>query len=163
MSLTVGSRIPTATLRRKTLDGPQNVQLDDLLKGRKVVLFGLPGAFTPTCDSAHLPSFIRTKDAFVDKGIDEIICVSVNDIHVMALWGEMSGAADAGITLLADGDASFTKAIGMEFSKPEAGLIDRCKRFALVAEDGVVTVLHIDDVPSTCVLTAGESMLDALG
>lgn len=163
MTLQIGEKLPAVDLMQKTGDGPVFVSLAERLKGRKVVLFGLPGAFTPTCDAAHLPSFIRTKDQFDEKGVDEIICVSVNDVHVMALWGDVSGATAAGITLLADPDARFTKAIGMNFTNAEKGMYDRSNRYALVAEDGVVTVLQIDDVPGTCVLSAGEAMLDALG
>ncbi len=103
--LAVGDRLPDAHFIRMGASGPETVDLKSRTEGRKVVIFAVPGAFTPTCNSAHLPSFIRTKDQFEEKGIDEIICVSVNDAHVMRLWGERSGAAEAGITMLADPDS----------------------------------------------------------
>ena len=116
--IAVGDRLPDADLLRIGADGPETVRLGELLAGRRVVLFALPGAFTPTCDSAHLPSFIRTKPGFDAKGVDEIVCVSVNDAHVMRYWGEQSGAAKAGITLLADADSAFTRAVGMAVQQP---------------------------------------------
>ncbi|NNK77991.1 MAG: peroxiredoxin [Litoreibacter sp.] len=161
MMLSIGCKLPNATVLLKGDDGPETVELADRLAGRKVVLFALPGAFTPTCDSAHLPSFIRTKAQFDEKGVDEIICISVNDVHVMKLWGETSGATEAGITLLADADSSFTRAVGMEYSNPAVGFFDRSKRYALVAEDGVVTHLMIDE-PGVCSVSTGEALLAEL-
>jgi peroxiredoxin len=161
MTIAVGDTVPEATLLRMGTDGPEVVDLADRLAGRKVVLFALPGAFTPTCDSAHLPSFIRTKATFDSKGVDEIICVSVNDIHVMKLWGEMSGATAAGITMLADGDSAFTKAVGMAFSAPAAGFHNRSRRYAMVIDDGLVTHLQLDK-PGVCALSTGEAILDTL-
>ena len=127
-----------------------------------MVLFAVPGAFTPTCHSAHVPSFVRTKDQFDAKGVDEIICVSVNDPFVMGQWGDATGATKAGITMLGDAEAAFTKAIGMEFSAPPAGLIDRSKRYAMVVEDGKVTLLHEEENPGACEVSAGEALLAAM-
>lgn len=158
----VGDRLPAAELLQKTEDGPVKVDLGERLTGRKVILFAVPGAYTPTCSSAHLPSFMRTAAAFRDKGVDEIICISVNDIHVMKLWGEETGATAAGITLLADPAASFTKAIGMNYSVPEVGFYDRSRRYAMLVEDGVVKVLNLDEI-GTCAISTGEELLDALG
>lgn len=157
-----GDRLPEAKLLRKTAEGPEEVPLGPLLRGRRVVIFGLPGAFTPTCDAAHLPSFIRTAEAFRAKGIDEIVCVSVNDVHVMRLWGEMSGAEAAGITMLADSDGAFTRALGLEYSNRAFGMHGRSRRYALLAEDGVVTRLHLEQAPGVCELSAGEAMLATL-
>ena len=157
-----GDRLPEATLLVKTDDGPAEVDLAARLAGRKVILFGVPGAFTPTCDSAHLPSFIRNAEAFGEKGVDEIICVSVNDIHVMRLWAEQSGATEAGITLLADGDAAFTRALGLAFSNPAVGFHDRSRRYAMLVEDGVLTSFHLDQ-PGVCEVSTGEAMLAELG
>ena len=154
----VGQRLPEATLLRIGADGPETVDLSDRLKGRKVILFAVPGAFTPTCDSAHLPSFIRTAEAFRAKGVDEIICVSVNDAHVMRYWGKVSGATDAGITLLADPDASFTRALGLVFSNPAVGMLDRSRRYAMIVEDGVVTHFNLEQ-PGVCEVSTGEAML----
>ncbi|MCG6901458.1 MAG: peroxiredoxin [Rhodobacter sp.] len=156
-----GDMLPDARLIRMGPDGPEDVDLRDKLAGRKVVIFGLPGAFTPTCDSAHLPSFIRTAGAFAQKGVDEIICVSVNDAHVMRYWGRQSGAIDAGITMLADADSSFTKAIGLEFSVPKVGFFDRSRRYAMLVEDGAVRVLHLEK-PGECSISTGEELLEAI-
>lgn len=162
MAITVGDKLPEATFVRMGADGPEQVALSDLTKGRKVVLFGLPGAFTGTCSTAHVPSFMRTKADFEAKGVDEIVCVSVNDPFVMQAWGDSTGAAEAGLSMLADADGSYTKAVGMDFSNPAVGFMGRSKRYALYAEDGVVKVLHLDENPGVCDLSGGEAMLDAI-
>ncbi|MEH7828571.1 peroxiredoxin [Gemmobacter denitrificans] len=162
MTISEGSKLPGASLLRMGDAGPEAVDLAAKLAGRKVVIFGLPGAYTGVCTTAHVPSFIRTKDKFAAKGVDEIICVSVNDPFVMKAWGEATGADAAGITMLGDAQAEFTKAIGLEFSAPPAGLIDRSKRYALYAEDGVVKVLQVEDSPGQCSISGGEALLDAI-
>ncbi|MFW5654310.1 MAG: peroxiredoxin [Roseicyclus sp.] len=162
MAIAVGDTLPEASLLRIGDSGPESVEIGAKLKGRKVVIFGVPGAFTETCTSAHMPSFIRTKDAFAEKGIDEIVCVSVNDPFVMAAWGESTGGTEAGITLLADPASDFTKAIGLNFTAPPVGFFDRSQRFALYAEDGVVKVLHVEDNPGVCETSSGEAMLAAI-
>ena len=159
MTISVGGKLPAATLYQIGANGPEGVALAEKLAGRKVVIFGLPGAYTSTCSTAHVPSFIRSKAGFDAKGVDEIICLSVNDPFVMKAWGDETGAAAAGITMLGDADASFTKAIGMAFSLPAIGLIDRSKRYALMAEDGVVTVLNLEENAGTCEVSAGETLL----
>ena len=161
MTITVGSQLPEALLLQMGTSGPEGVSLAAKLKGRKVVLFGLPGAFTGTCTTAHVPSFIRNMEKLAAKGVDEVICVSVNDPFVMQAWGASTGAAAAGITLLGDGDASFTKAIGLAFTVPAIGFHDRSKRYALYAEDGVVKVFH-PEVSSGCEISGGEAMLAAI-
>ncbi len=118
MSISTGDKLPAATLTQMGADGPEQVQLSDKLSGRKVVIFAVPGAFTPTCHSAHVPSFIRIKDDLAAKGVDEMICISVNDPFVMGTWGEATGATAAGIAMLGDAESSFTKAIGMDFTAP---------------------------------------------
>jgi cytochrome c peroxidase len=143
-------------------EGPEPVALADKVKGRKVVIFAVPGAFTPTCHSAHVPSFVRTKDQFDAKGVDEIICVSVNDPFVMKAWGEATGATAAGITMLADPQSEFTKAIGMDFDAPPAGLMGRSLRYAMIADDGKVSVMQAEENPGVCDVSGGESLLDAL-
>lgn len=162
MTISTGDRLPGATLVAMGAEGPEAVDLAARLKGRKVVIFAVPGAFTPTCHSAHVPSFIRTRDGFAAKGVDEIVCVSVNDPFVMKSWGEATGAAAAGITMLGDPQAAFTKALGMEFSAPPAGLIERSKRYAMLVEDGVVRLLHVEQSPGTCEVSAGEALLAAM-
>ena len=162
MSLQTGQSLPDATVLIMGEDGPRQKQLHDFLKGRKVVLFALPGAYTGTCTTAHVPSFIRTAPGFADKGVDEILCLAVNDPFVMAAWGKDTGATDAGITMLADVQAEFTKAVGMEFNLPERGFIDRSRRYAMLVEDGVVTILNEEVNGGTCDISGGESLLAQL-
>ncbi len=162
MTIKTGDKLPDATLSRMGTEGPEQVELASLTGGRKVVLFAVPGAFTPTCHSAHMPSFISAKDAIMGKGVDEIICVSVNDPFVMKAWGEATGAAEAGLTLLADGTGAFTKAIGMDFDAPPVGLMGRSKRYAMLIEDGVVSILNVEESPGTCEVSAGEALLAAM-
>ena len=161
MTLDVGERLPDATLVRMGNDGPELVELRDLLRDRKVVVFGLPGAFTGPCSTIHLPSFIRTADEFRARGIDAIICISVNDPFVLKAWADASGAGAAGISLLGDPDAVLTKALGMEFTAPPIGLYNRSNRYALVVEDGVITVANVDE-PATCKISVGEELLAAM-
>lgn len=160
MTIATGDKLPDATLVKLGANGPETVSLADHAKGKKLVVFAVPGAYTPTCHSAHVPSFIRTKDQFMAKGVDEIICVSVNDPFVMKAWGEATGATAAGITMLGDADGSFTKAIGMSFDAPPAGLIGRSKRYAMLVEDGTVSKLNIEQSPGTCEISGGEALLD---
>ncbi|AHM03802.1 Antioxidant, AhpC/Tsa family [Roseibacterium elongatum DSM 19469] len=162
MPISVGDTLPDATLVQMGADGPEQVQLSDKVKGRKVVIFAVPGAFTPTCHSAHVPSFVRTKGDFDAKGVDEIICISVNDPFVMGAWGEATGATAAGITMLGDAESAFTTAIGMDFTAPPAGLIARSGRYAMYVEDGVVKVLHAEENPGVCETSGGEALLSAI-
>jgi peroxiredoxin len=161
MTIAAGDRLPDASLAHMGPNGPETVSLAARLAGRKVVLFALPGAFTGTCSTAHMPSFVRTADAFRAKGIDEIICLSVNDPFVLGAWGEATGAAAAGITLLGDADGAFTRGLGMDFTAPQIGLIGRSNRYALVVEDGVVTRASID-APGVCDVSTGEALLATL-
>lgn len=162
MTISEGAKLPDATLLHIGATGPASVTLSEKLAGRNVVIFGLPGAYTGTCTTAHVPSFIRTADQFAAKGVDEIICVSVNDPFVMKAWGESTGATAAGITMLGDADASFTKAVGLAFTAPPVGFFDRSKRYALYAQDGVVKVLHVEESPGVCEASGGEALLAAL-
>ena len=159
MTISQGDQLPDATLVQMGAEGPAPVSMAEKTKNRKVVTFAVPGAYTPTCHSAHVPSFVRTKAQFDAKGVEEIICVSVNDPFVMQAWGEATGATAAGITMLGDADSSFTKALGMEFSAPPAGLTDRSKRYAMLVEDGKVTLLQEEESPGTCEVSAGEALL----
>ena len=162
MTITVGTALPDATLLQMGAKGAEGVSMAARLKGRKVVIFGLPGAFTGTCTTSHVPSFMRVADKLRAKGVDEIICLSVNDPFVMKAWGESTGAAAKGITFLADGDASFTKAIGMAYTVPSNAFFDRSKRYALYAVDGVVKVLNKGQETRACEISGGEAMLDAI-
>lgn len=161
MTIDVGHRLPDATFLRMGPDGPSSVTLKSLLDGRKGVIFGVPAAFSTTCHTAHVPSFIRVMDALRAKGVDEVICLSVNDPHVMKAWSEATGAGAAGITMLADADGAFTRAIGMAFDAPAVGFYGRSKRYALAAEDAVVTVWH-PEPERGCTFSSGEAMLAAL-
>lgn len=162
MPISTGDKLPAATLYQMGAEGPGQVSLADKTAGRKVVIFGLPGAYTGTCTTAHVPSFMRTRDELAAKGVDEIICVSVNDPFVMGAWGESTGATAAGITMLGDALGEFTAAIGMNFDAPPAGLMGRSKRYAMVVEDGVVTVMQAEDNPGVCDVSGGEAVLKAL-
>jgi peroxiredoxin len=162
MTITVGSTLPNATLMQMGANGPEGVDLGAKLHGRKVVIFGLPGAYTGTCTTAHVPSFIRNKAGFDAKGVDEIICLSVNDPFVLKAWGESTGATAAGITMLGDADSSFSKSIDMILHLPQIGLNNRSKRYALYAVDGVVQVLHHGEESGQCEISGGEAMLAAI-
>lgn len=159
MTISIGDTLPDATVLIFGADGPEGVQMSDKFKGRKVVIFGLPGAYTRTCSAAHVPSFIRAKAEFDAKGVEEIICVSVNDPFVMAAWAKETGAQEAGLTFLGDAGAEFTKAIGMNWTAEPAGFYDRSRRYALYAEDGVIKQLNVEEGPGVCELSAGETLL----
>ena len=162
MTISQGDTLPDATLYQMGSDGPESVQLSSLTKGRKVVIFALPGAYTGTCTTAHVPSFMRTRDQFAAKGVDDVICISVNDPFVMGAWGDSTGATAAGIKMLGDSASELTKAIGMDFSAPPAGLVDRSKRFAMLVDDGVVKILNEESNPGECEISAGETLLDQM-
>jgi peroxiredoxin len=160
-NLTIGTRLPDATLLRMGADGAEEVSLASLTKGRKVVIFGLPGAYTGTCSTAHVPSFIRTAGKFREKGVDEIICIAVNDPFVMKAWGEATGATAAGLTMLGDPSSGFTKAVGMAFDVPNLGFFARSKRYSLLAEDGVVTRFN-PETGKGCEISGGETLLEQI-
>lgn len=161
MAIKIGDKVPAATLAYMGANGAETVDLAQTLKGRKVVMFGLPGAFTGTCSSAHLPSFIRTADEIRAKGVDEIICVSVNDLFVMKEWAKSSGAHDAGLMMLCDPKGEYARSLGLQFDAPPVGLFGRLERHAMVIEDGVITVLEVEE-PGVCTATAGEAILAQL-
>ncbi|TQS73701.1 peroxiredoxin [Rhodobacteraceae bacterium] len=162
MTISEGDVLPGGTFLVLGADGPQPVSLNEKLKGRKVVIFAVPGAFTGVCTTAHVPSFIRCVDKFREKGVEDIICISVNDPFVMDAWAIGTGAKEAGLSMLADPEAAFTQAIGMEFTAPPAGLINRSARYAMVVEDGVVKILHKEENPGACEISAGEGLLAAM-
>ncbi len=161
MALSVGGRMPEASLVTMGATGPETVRLGARLKGRKVVVFALPGAFTGPCSTAHVPSFIRTAEQFRAKGVEEIICISVNDPFTLKAWGEATGATKAGITHLGDADGSMTRGLGLDFSAPHLGLIGRSNRYAALVEDGVITHLSLDK-PGECNISQGEAFLATL-
>lgn len=159
MSVTVGDSLPQGKLLRVGDNGPEAVETADLGQGR-IALFGLPGAFTGTCTNAHMPSFVRTAQAFRDKGVSRIVCLTVNDPFVTAAWAKSTGAADAGIEVLADADGSVTKSLGLDFSNPAVGFFGRSKRFAALLNDGVFEVIDVEDSPGQCAVSAGEALLE---
>jgi peroxiredoxin len=143
MTITVGAQVPSATLKHMTKEGPANITTDELFRGKTVVLFSVPGAFTPTCHAKHLPGFVQHAAQLKAKGVDTIACLAVNDVFVMAAWGKASGAGDD-ILMLADGNAEFTKALGLELDATGFGMGIRGKRFALVVRDGIVQHLNVE-------------------
>lgn len=161
MTIDIGTTLPDTMMTRIGNAGPEALSLGSLTSGRKVVIFAVPGAYTPTCHSGHVPSFIRVMDALKAKGVDEVICLSVNDPFVMQAWGEATGATAAGITMLADASGDFAKAIGMDFDAAPAGLFGRTRRYALAAVDGEVTVWH-PETGKGCEISGGEAMVAAL-
>lgn len=160
MTIKVGDKIPSVTINVMTEDGPDAVTTDDFFGGKTVAIFGVPGAFTPTCSAKHLPGFISNADTIKSKGVDAIACISVNDPFVMGAWGKDQGAGDK-VTMLADGSAKFTKATGLELDLTERGLGVRCQRFSMVVENGTVKSLHIDEAGKFEV-TSAEAMLGEL-
>ncbi|WP_069298671.1 peroxiredoxin [Neptunicoccus sediminis] len=162
MAIGPGDTLPEAKLAKMGADGPEVVDLNELGKGKKMVVFALPGAFTGTCSTAHLPSFIRTIDDLKAKGVDDVVCVSVNDVFVLQAWGEQTGATEAGIKILADGDGSFTEAMGRSFSAAPVGLMNRSKRYAMVVEDGKIVTLQEEENPGVCDVSGGEAILETL-
>ena len=150
MTIQAGDRIPSMTLKHLTADGMGDVDTGDLFAGKKTVMFGVPGAFTPTCSNKHLPGFVEQADALKAKGIDQIVCMAVNDPFVMKAWGDQAGADDK-VMLLPDGNGALTAAMGLELDGSAHGLGHRCKRFAMVVDDGTVQMVTIDDSGlSTC-------------
>ena len=162
MSISVGDKLPNGKFLKIGAEGPEVVDLHQLIGGKKVIMFGLPGAYTSTCTAAHVPSFIRTAGALREKGIAEIICFAVNDPFVMQSWGNDTGATAAGIEMLADADGSFTKAIGMDFTADVVGFFGRTVRHAMVVDDGVVAIFNEEEERGVCDMTAGEAILEAL-
>ncbi|MCH7931910.1 MAG: peroxiredoxin [Proteobacteria bacterium] len=160
MTIKVGDRIPSATLHRMTADGPAEVSTEELFAGKRVALFALPGAFTPTCSAKHLPGFVANADALTAKGVDAIACVSVNDAFVMDAWGKDQNVGDK-VMMLADGSAEFTRALGLELDLIARGLGVRSQRYSMVVEDGVVAALHVEDGTGVSVSDA-ETLLGDL-
>ena len=143
MTIKVGDRLPSATFTTMGPDGPKPVSSDEVFKGKKVALFAVPGAFTPTCSARHLPGFNENADALKAKGVDTIACVSVNDVFVMDAWGKAQNCSQ-NILMLADGNGDFTKAIGLELDASKFGMGSRSQRYSMVVDDGVVKSLNVE-------------------
>lgn len=159
MSIKVGDKIPSANLNVMTDTGPVAITSEELFAGKKVVLFSVPGAFTPTCSAKHLPGFVNHADEILAKGVDTIACMSVNDVFVMNAWGKSANADK--IKMLADGNGDFAKALGLELDARGFGMGQRSQRFALVAKDGVVTDLFVE-APGEFRVSAAEHVLASL-
>lgn len=161
MPIKVGDRLPEAKFRVMTTEGPAWKSTDEVFKGRKVALFAVPGAFTPTCTNLHMPSFVNNIDAIKAKGVSTVAVTAVNDIFVMEAWKKATGA-DGKIEALADGNGEFVKAIGMEFDGAGGGLGTRSKRYSMLVDDGVVKTLNLEDAPGKCEVTGGQTLLGQL-
>jgi len=161
MTIKVGDRIPSVTLKYLGKEGMAEISTDDLLKGKTVALFAVPGAFTPTCSAKHLPSFINNAEALKGKGVDQIVCLSVNDPFVMKAWADKNEVSSDTVFMLPDGNATLTKALGLEMDGSGYGLGTRSQRFALIAKDGVVTHLAVER-PGAFEVSSGEAVLAAL-
>jgi peroxiredoxin (alkyl hydroperoxide reductase subunit C) len=160
MTIKVGDTIPSMKLMMATPEGPKETSTDDIFKGKKVVLFAVPGAFTPTCSAKHLPGFVQNADAIKAKGVDTIACIAVNDAFVMGAWGKDQGTGEK-VTMLADGSGNFAKALGLELDVTARGMGVRSQRYALVAENGKVTHLGVE-APGGFEVSKAESILAAL-
>jgi len=161
MAIKVGDRLPEAKFRVMGADGPGWKSTDELFKGKKVVLFAVPGAFTPTCHKNHMPGFVTNHDNIKAKGISDIFVTSVNDIFVMNEWKKAS-AADGKVEVLADGAAEFAKAVGLENDMSAGGMGVRSKRYCMVVDDGVVKTLNIEDAPGKADISGAENLLKGL-
>jgi glutaredoxin/glutathione-dependent peroxiredoxin len=160
MTIKVGDRVPSAKLRHMTAEGPKEISTDEIFKGKKVVLFAVPGAFTPTCSAKHLPGFVQNAEAIKAKGVDTIACVAVNDAFVMGAWGKAQNT-EGKVLMLADGNGTFTKELGLEMDGSGFGLGSRSKRYAMVVQDGVVKALNVEN-PGAFEVSSAEAVMKAL-
>jgi glutaredoxin/glutathione-dependent peroxiredoxin len=160
MTIAIGDKVPNVDLYRMGEKGPEKISASDLFAGRKTVLFALPGAFTPTCSQAHLPGYVVKTDELLAKGVDQIVCLSVNDAFVMDAWGRQQNAGD-NIMMIADGSGEFTKAVGLDVDLSNRGLGLRSQRYAMVIEDGVVTHLNVE-APGKFEVSDVDTMLELL-
>ncbi|MBO9379008.1 redoxin family protein [Sphingomonas histidinilytica] len=160
MTIAVGERVPEASFMTMTSEGPKPVASGDLFAGRKVALFSVPGAFTPTCSAKHLPGYVDKADEIRARGVDEIVCTAVNDAFVMGAWGASAGA-DGKVSMLADGNGDFVRALGLEMDARGAGMGVRGQRFSMLVEDGVVTRLNVEE-PREYKVSSAEHLLGQL-
>jgi peroxiredoxin len=159
MTISVGDKLPNTTLVKATDGGPEAVESDAFFAGRKVALFAVPGAFTPTCSAKHLPGYVEQGDALKAKGVDEIACISVNDAFVMGAWGK---SADAGsVTMLADGNGAFAKAVGLTMDGSKFGMGERSQRYSMLVNDGIVEQLNVE-APGEFKVSSAEHLLSEI-
>jgi glutaredoxin/glutathione-dependent peroxiredoxin len=161
MTINVGEKLPAVTLRQVTPEGPKDVTTEDFFRGRKIVLFAVPGAFTPACSQRHLPGFVDKAAEIRAKGIDEIACVAVNDAAVMGAWGR-DQKVESKVTMLADGSGDFARALGFELDLTKGGLGIRSKRYSMLIDNGVVQALNVEQQPGQVDASSAEAMLKAL-
>ena len=159
MTIRVGDRLPPITLVKATSDGPEQIESSSFFDGRKVALFAVPGAFTPTCSARHLPGYLEQADALKAKGVDEIACTSVNDAFVMGAWSKANEAA--GITMLADGNGDFARTVGLTMDGSKFGMGERSQRYSMIVDDGVVTQLNVEE-PGAFEVSSAEHLVDTL-
>lgn len=159
MTIQVGDRVPSTTFVTPTESGPEQVSSDAFFAGRKVALFSVPGAFTPTCSARHLPGFVEKAADLKAKGVDEIACTAVNDAFVMEAWGKSAGADQ--VTMLADGNGAFAKAVGLEMDGSKFGMGTRGQRFSMIVNDGVVEQLHVE-APGEFKVSSAEHLIENL-
>jgi glutaredoxin/glutathione-dependent peroxiredoxin len=161
MTINVGDKLPSVTLRQVTPEGPKEVSTDDFFRGKKVVLFAVPGAFTPACSQRHLPGYVDKATDIRGKGIDEVACVAVNDAAVMGAWGK-DQKTDGKVTMLADGSGDFVRALGLELDLSKGGLGIRSKRYSMLVDNGIVKSLNVEQQPGQVDASSAEAMLRAL-
>jgi peroxiredoxin len=161
MTIAIGEKLPKATFKEKTADGPVEISTDELFQGKRVVLFAVPGAFTPTCSLNHLPGYLENRDTILSRGIDDIAVIAVNDWHVMGAWAQSSGGMGK-IHFLSDWDASFTKALGLDVDLSAGGLGLRSKRYSMLVENGVVKSLNIEASPGQATVSGAAAMIGQL-
>ena len=157
MSIKPGDRLPDVTFTIMTAEGPRPAHTAGIFKGRKIALFAVPGAYTPTCHKSHMPGFVGRVAEITGKGVDAVVCTAVNDIFVLHQWAKDTGA-DGKITMLADGSADFAKAVGLEIDLTARGLGVRSKRYAMLVDDGVVKVVNVEDAPPDHGISSAETM-----
>lgn len=161
MTISVGERLPQATFKTKTAEGLVQMTTDEVFGGKKVVLFAVPGAFTPTCSMNHLPGYLENRSEILARGVDLIAVLAVNDVFVMSAWAEASGAKDK-ILFLADGSADFTRKVGLDADLSAGGLGIRSQRYSMIVDDGVVEALNIEDKPGQAVISGAAAILEQL-
>jgi len=160
MTIQVGEKIPSLVLQHKTDEGVLDIGTDEIFSGKRVVLFALPGAFTPTCSAAHLPGYVVKADKLKEKGVDRIVCLSVNDAHVMKAWGDQQNV-EGRIMMIADGSCHFTHAVGLELDRSEGGMGIRSQRYAMIVNDGVVELLNVE-APMKFEVSDADTILNSL-
>ena len=159
MTIQVGDKVPSTNFKTMTDEGPKDISSNDVFGGKKVVLFAVPGAFTPGCSKTHLPGFVVKADEIKSKGVDEIVCMAVNDAFVMGAWGQAQNAEE--LLMLADGNGEFTKSIGLELDASGFGMGSRAQRFCMIVDDGLVTHLAIE-APGEIKVSSAEAILEIL-